>query len=119
MPKDLTDINSVQVINYSREDVSAFEKLFVIDTTIINNSEDIEISSHYLETESQLAFNFSFPYFTPQNISEEVIISFILKEKIMFSFMDITFEKFISENKKKEHFDKIKKIPFNDDRNSS
>lgn len=112
IPKDLKGINSVQVVNYAKKDVPVFEKLFDIDTTIFNNSEDIEISSHYLEKENQLAFNFSFPYFTPQNKVEEVIVSFILKEKIMFSFMDINFEKFIPENKKQEHFDKIKNLPF-------
>jgi magnesium transporter len=112
IPKDLKGINSVQVVNYAKKDVPVFEKLFDIDTAILNNSEDIEISSHYLEKENQLAFNFSFPYFTPQNKIEEVIVSFILKEKIMFSFMDINFEKFIPENKKQEHFDKIKNLPF-------
>jgi len=112
IPKDLKGINSVQVVNYAKKDVPVFEKLFDIDTTILNNSEDIEISSHYLEKENQLAFNFSFPYFTPQNKIDEVIVSFILKEKIMFSFMDINFEKFIPENKKQEHFDKIKNLPF-------
>ncbi|SHM92948.1 CorA family divalent cation transporter [Flavobacterium chilense] len=112
IPKDLSYINSVQIINYKKEDVTTFERLFDIDTTILNNSEDIELSSHYLEKENQLAFNFSFPYFTTQNKIEEVIVSFILKEKIMFSFMDINFEKFIPENKKQEHFDKIKNLPF-------
>lgn len=112
IPKDLSGINSVQVVNYAKKDVAAFEKLFDIDTTILNNSEDIEISSHYLEKQNQLAFNFSFPYLTPQNRVEEIIVSFILKEKIMFSFMDINFEKFIPENKKKEHFDKIENLPF-------
>jgi magnesium transporter len=112
IPKDLSGINSVQVINYAKKDVPTFEKLFDIDATILNNSEDIEISSHYLEKQNQLAFNFSFPYLTPQNRVEEVIVSFILKEKIMFSFMDINFEKFIPENKKKEHFDKIESLPF-------
>lgn len=112
IPKDLTNVNSVQVINYNNKDIAAFEKLFEIDTTILNNSDDIEISSHYLEKQNQLAFNFSFPYFTHKNKIEEIIVSFILTEKIMFSFMDINFEKFIPENKKKEHFDKIKNMPF-------
>ncbi|RKR04966.1 magnesium transporter [Flavobacterium sp. 90] len=112
IPKDLKGINSVQVVNYAKKDIPVFEKLFDIDTTILNNSEDIEISSHYLELQNQLAFNFSFPYITPQSKVEEVIVSFILKEKIMFSFMDINFEKFIPESKKQEHFDKIKNLPF-------
>jgi len=112
IPKDLSEIHSVQIVNYLREDISVFEKLFGIDTTILNNSEDIEISSHFLERPDQLAFNFSFPYFTAQNKIEEVIVSFILKEQIMLSFMDVNFENFIPENKKQEHFDKIKDLPF-------
>ncbi len=112
MPKDLANISSVQVINYTQDDILALEKLFDIDTNILKNSSDIEISSHYLENDRQLAFNFSFPYFTNQNKIEEVIVSFILKEKIMFSFMDINFEQFISENKKQEYFDNINSLPF-------
>ena len=112
IPKDLSAICSVQIVNYTKQDVSNLEKLFDIDTTILNNSDDIEISSHYLEKESQLAFNFSFPYFSPQNKIEEVIVSFILKEKIMFSFMAINFEQFIPENKKQEYFDNLKSLPF-------
>lgn len=112
IPEDLSTINSLQIINYKKPDIVTFEKLFDIDTTILNNSDDIEISSHYLEKESQLAFNFSFPYFTAQNKIEEVIVSFILKEEIMLSFMDINFEQFIPESKTQEHFDKIKNLPF-------
>jgi len=112
IPKDLKGINSVQIINYDKKDIPVFEKLFDFDPAILNNGEDIEISSHYLEKEDQLAFNFSFPYFTAHNKIEEVIVTFILKEKIMLSFMDINFENFIPENKKQEHFDKIKNLPF-------
>jgi len=113
MPKDLGSICGIQMIDYTKDDVAKIEKLFDIDTTILNNSDDIEISSHYLEKDSQLAFNFSFPYFTPQNKIEEVIVSFILKENIMFSFMAINFEQFITENKKQEYFENINKSPFN------
>ncbi|MES2852620.1 CorA family divalent cation transporter [Flavobacterium sp. ZE23DGlu08] len=112
MPSDLYDICSIQIIDYNQEDIKNLEKLFNINTAILNNSKDIEISSHYLEEATQLAFNFSFPYFTPQDKIEEVVISFILKEEIMFSFMAVNFEQFIPENKKKEHFENIKTLPF-------
>ncbi|WP_428232533.1 CorA family divalent cation transporter [Flavobacterium sp.] len=112
LPEYIPFINSIQLIDYTKEDITALEKLFDIDTTILNNSDDIEISSHYLEKASQLAFNFSFPYLTPQNKIEEIIVSFILKEDIVFSFMDVNFENFIPESKRQEHFDKIKSLPF-------
>jgi magnesium transporter len=112
MPENLSSISSVQIIDYSKNDITNIEKLFDIDTTILNNSDDIEISSHYAETENQLAFNFSFPYFTPENKIEEVIVSFILKENMMFTFMAVNFEEFISQNKRQEYFENIKKVPF-------
>ncbi|MFH6998492.1 CorA family divalent cation transporter [Flavobacterium sp. FlaQc-57] len=113
LPEDLSTINSIQIVNYNKEDIIALEKLFGIDATILNNSDDIEISSHYLEKEDQLAFNFSFPYLTPQNKIEEIIVSFILTKTIMFAFMDINFESFITESKRQEHFDRTKDLPFN------
>jgi magnesium transporter len=112
IPKDLSSIRSVQIIDYKKEDIPNFEKLFDINANILDNSDDIEISSHYLEGESQLAFNFSFPYFTSQNKIEEVIVSFILKQKIIVSFMAINFEQFIPENKKQQYFENIKTFPF-------
>lgn len=112
MPEDLSSVSSVQIIDYSKKDIFNIEKLFNIDATILNNKDDIEISSHYVENENQLAFNFSFPYFTSQNKIEEVIVSFILKQNIMFTFMAVNFEQFISQNKLQEYFENIKNSPF-------
>jgi magnesium transporter len=112
MPEDLSSISSAQIIDYSKKDITNIEKLFNIDATILNNSDDIEISSHYVENENQLAFNFSFPYFTPQNKIEEIIVSFILKENIMLTFMAVNFEQFISQNKRQEYFENIQNSPF-------
>lgn len=111
-PKDLSDVCGVQVIGHTEVDIANIERLFNIDASIISRSNDIEISSHYLEEDSQLAFNFSFPYLTAQNRVEEVIVSFILKENITFSFMAINFEQFIAANQKKKQFDNIKGLPF-------
>lgn len=115
IPKDVSTLRSVQIINYTKEDILTLEKLFDLDASILNNSDDIEISSHYLEEERQLAFNFSFPYLTSQNKIEEVIVCFILKDQIMFSFMDINFEQFIPEKQKQRHFETIKNAPFSVD----
>lgn len=112
IPEDLDGICSVQVIGYTKEDILRLEKLFDIDASMLNHSGDIEISSHYLEKDSQLAFNFSFPYLNAENGMEEIVICFILKEKIMFSFMAINFEEFIAENQKQKQFENIKTLPF-------
>lgn len=112
MPKDTSSISGVQIIDYSKNDIINIEKLFNIDTAILNNGDDIEISSHYIEDENQLSFNFSFPYLSTQNKIEEVILFFILKENIVFSFMAVNFEQFIPQNKKHEYFQNIKALPF-------
>lgn len=112
MPKDTSSISGVQIIDYSKNDIINIEKLFNIDTAILNNGDDIEISSHYIEDENQLSFNFSFPYLSTQNKIEEVILFFILKENIIFSFMAVNFEQFIPQNKKHEYFQNIKALPF-------
>lgn len=112
LPKDIHSLSSLQIIGYTDKDLITIEKIFDIDSSILKSSHDIEISSHYAENESQLAFNFSFPYLTVQNKIEEVVVSFILKDHIMLSFMAINFEKFISENKKNEYFETIKTSDF-------
>ena len=112
LPADLSQICSVQIVGYSRTDVTAIERLFDIDAAIINKGDDIEISSHFFENDRQLAFAFSFPYQTSQQRVEEVIVTFILKENIMFTFMAINFEQFIGENQKQKQFYNIRQLPF-------
>jgi magnesium transporter len=112
LPADLSQICSVQIVGYSRTDVAAIERMFDIDASIINKGDDIEISSHFFENDRQLAFAFSFPYQTSQQRVEEVIVTFILKENIMFTFMAINFEQFIGENQKQKQFYNIRQLPF-------
>lgn len=111
MPKDLSSIFSLQIIDHTHEDAKSLERLFGINASILNNSDDIEISSHYWEEANQLAFNFSFPYLTPQNKIDEVIVTFILKEEIMISFMADNFEQFIPESKKQQYFENFRNGP--------
>ncbi|NID09198.1 CorA family divalent cation transporter [Fibrivirga algicola] len=112
IPTDLSTICSVQLIDYTSDDIRRLEKLFAIDASMLNNSDDIEISSHYQEEESQLAFNFSLPYLTAQNRIEELTVCFILKENIMFSFMATNIEQFVPDNQRQRQFDNIKTLPF-------
>ncbi|TCD05886.1 hypothetical protein EZ449_15615 [Pedobacter frigidisoli] len=112
IPGDLSGISSVQVIGYNKVEVEGLEKLFGIDASMLNHGDDIEISSHFLEKDDQLAFNFTFPYLSSESGMEEVIICFILKENIMFSFMAINFEQFIPESQRQKQFDGISTLPF-------
>jgi len=105
LPKDLSGIARLQITDYTKEDIISLENLYGIDAEILQNSDDIEISSHYLEKETQLAFNFSYPYLIPPNKLEEEIISFILKEDVVFFFMASNFEQLIARIQKKRQAD--------------
>jgi magnesium transporter len=111
IPSDLSGICSIQITNYQSSDVPLFAKTLDIDTTILNNSEDIEISSHYLEQKSQLSFNLSLPYLTTQNRIDEASVCYVLKGDIIFAFMSIDFDQFIPESQRQKHFENIKKLP--------
>ncbi len=60
---------------------------FSLDLSSFRKKEDIEISSHYIDTKSQLTLNISIPIFNSQNIHNEESLHIILKEKIVFIFI--------------------------------
>ncbi|POY36293.1 hypothetical protein C3K47_11090 [Solitalea longa] len=110
---NIAEIVNIQFINYSEEDIRLIEKLFEIDATILNRGNDIEISSHYLENEKQIAVNFSIPYFNLENHINEEMICLILKDKTLFTFIAVDFDEFIPEKQRKSYFEKFSgfKIP--------
>jgi len=77
---------------------------------MLNNWDDIEISSPYLKEEGQLAFHFSFPYFTNQNKIEDLTVCFVRKDSVRFSFIELDFEQLVPDDQKQ--FDNIKVVPF-------
>jgi magnesium transporter len=107
IPQDTTGILNIQFIGYNQAEIRLVEKQFGIDTTILDKGEDIEISSHYLENEQQIAINFSVPYFNADSKIGEEPVSFILKDSMLFSFANIDFEAFITEKQKQTYFEKF------------
>lgn len=104
---NIADIANIQFINYTKEDISSIEKFFEIDATILNRGNDIEISSHYLENEKQIAVNFSVPYFNLENQVNEEMICLILKDKTLFTFTTVDFDEFIPERQRQAYFEKF------------
>ena len=77
---------AMQFIDYEISDINWLEKKYSLDFSIMNNFEDIEISSHFLENDHQASFHFSIPYYnSDQQIIEEPIF-IIFSEVGLFFF---------------------------------
>jgi len=107
LPRDLNDLAAIQVTDFTKNDISLIENLYDIDASILNNNEDIEISSHYLEKDDQLSLSFSLPYYTSQKKIEEEFLCIIIKDDTLISFMKIDFDQFFSENQNRQHSEKL------------
>lgn len=107
LPRDLSDLAAIQITDFTKNDISLIENLYNIDASILNNNEDIEISSHYLEKDDQLSLSFSLPYYTSQKKIEEEFLCIIIKDDTLISFMKIDFDQFFSENQNRQHSEKL------------
>ncbi len=81
------DFIALQIMDYTTEDISRIENKYNIDCSIMSNKEDIEISSHYLETKTQVALHYSIPYFLSKTDLNEQNAFMILNEEKIFYFM--------------------------------
>lgn len=112
LPRDLNELAAIQITDFTKNDISLIENLYDIDASILNNNEDIEISSHYLEKDNQLALSFSLPYYTSQKKIEEEFLCIIIKNDTLISFMKIDFDQFFSENQNRQHSEKLNSSTF-------
>ncbi len=104
---NIDDVVNIQFINYSKEDILSIENKFGIDTTILNTGDDIEISSHYLETETQISINFSVPFFSAEQKINEIFVCLILRNDTLFTFTAIAFEEILPFKQKQFHIGKL------------
>jgi len=104
---NIDDVVNIQFISYDKEDIRLIEKRFNIDTTILNTVDDIEISSHYLETENQIGINFSVPFFDTEHKINELMVCIIFKNNTLFTFTSIDFEDILPFKQKQFHLDKV------------
>lgn len=69
------------------EELAPLAALFELDLSIFQSTEDIELSSHYIKTPQQLAFNISIPNYSEEVQLEEEEFVFILKGECLFCFL--------------------------------
>lgn len=94
--KDL-DFLIMQFQNYTQSDINWVKENFGIDFSIMSHYEDIEISSHFLETKEQVSFHFSIPYYNKEKQLVEEPVFIIISGGRLFSFESADFDNFINE----------------------
>lgn len=84
---DISEIKSVRVVDYNDQDLKFISQMYDLDLTIFSKKEDIEISSHYIQSYSQLSINFTIPHYTKSNLFVEEDIYIFIKEDTIFTFL--------------------------------
>ena len=78
------DIFNIRIIDFTEKVLHEISDKFDIDTSIFNQKEDIEISSHYLKSLDQLSFRFSIPNYNFNTLFKEEEIFIIIKKEVVF-----------------------------------
>lgn len=111
----IDEIVHIQFVGYIQDDIRLIEKEFDLDTSILHSGDDIEISSHFLENEKQMAINFSVPYFNAEGKITEELVYNIIKGNTVFSFIAVDFEEFIPEKQRFYYEEKFNNFNFSSD----
>lgn len=86
------EIYSVRFIGFINSDLKAISQKFGLDLSSFSKREDIEISSHYIESVDQLSLNFTIPNYSINNSFEENDIYILIKNDIVFTFLSSDIE---------------------------
>lgn len=85
-------IFSIRLIDFKNSDLNTISQKFKLDLSSFGKREDIEISSHYMETTDQLSLNFTIPHYSVNNTFEENDIYILIKNDIVFTFLSSDIE---------------------------
>jgi len=94
---DKMDFVVIQFHDYTKTDIDWLTKNFNLDFSIMSHFEDIEISSHLLETNDQVSFHFSFPYYNQEGKMIEEPVFFIMAENRVFFFTSSILDKYLTD----------------------
>lgn len=90
-------IFSIRFIGFINSDLELIAQKFDLDLTSFSKKEDIEISSHYIESNAQLSLNFTIPSFSSNNDFEEKDIYILIKNDIVFTFLSPDIEESLNQ----------------------
>jgi magnesium transporter len=91
------DFSIIQFHDYTPADIEWLKKNFNLDFAIMSHYEDIEISSHFLEQESQISFHFSIPYYNMEKRMIEEHVFFIIASNRLFFLTSSMLDEFMTE----------------------
>ncbi|QDH78566.1 magnesium transporter [Echinicola soli] len=86
IPVSNLEFQLMRFTEYADAELNWLSENYGLDFTIMKNHQDIEISSHFLESESQVAFHFSIPYFNKEEKMEEEQVFIICSKTGIFMF---------------------------------
>lgn len=91
------DFVVIQFHDYTPSDLDWLRDKYNLDFTIMSHYEDIEISSHLLETESQISFHFSIPYFNKDGKMVEEPVFIIISSGRVFLFTSSILDRYLAD----------------------
>lgn len=91
------DFVVIQFHDYTPSDLDWLRDKYNLDFTIMSHYEDIEISSHLLETESQISFHFSIPYFNKDGKMVEEPVFIIISTGKVFLFTSSILDRYLAD----------------------
>lgn len=78
------------------QELAPLSELFDLDLSIFHSTEDIELSSHYIRTAQQLAFNITIPSYSEVVQLEEEEFVFIIKKECLFCFLSTPIQQLLA-----------------------
>lgn len=91
------DFVVIQFHDYTPSDLDWLRDKYNLDFTIMSHYEDIEISSHLLETDSQISFHFSIPYFNKDGKMVEEPVFIIISSGRVFLFTSSILDRYLAD----------------------
>lgn len=92
-----SNIFSIRFIDFLNSDLELISEKFDLDLTSFSRKEDIEISSHYIDSPDQLSLNFTIPSYSSSDFFEEKDIYILIKNEIVFTFLSPDIEESLNQ----------------------
>lgn len=87
----------IQFHDYTPADMEWLRRKFDLDFSVMAHYEDIEISSHLVETDTQVSFHFSIPYYNPEGKMVEEPVFIIMASNRIFLFTSSVLDRYLTD----------------------
>ncbi|MNU73485.1 Magnesium transport protein CorA [compost metagenome] len=91
------DFILMQFQDYTEKELEWVCQEFKLDLSIMTRVEDIEISSHFQESDNQSAFHFSLPYYKQKDLMVEESYFLVMTDERFFAFSSSALDAYFTE----------------------